>query len=1021
MFLSNASVRRPVAVGCLIIALALLGLNAYRKFPLELLPKMDIPYITVMSIYPGATPSDIETDIARKIEDVVVEVDGLKHVTSSCMDNVCLTLLEFNLGVNVDVTAMDVREKLDKIMSELPAGVEKPIVLKYDVNAEPVATIGLTGDAGIDDLYDYADNALRDRLSVVRGVASVELIGGAKREVHVLLDRDAVAAANLSSMDVVRAVQDGILTLPVGRVRERRSEYGVRFDAEYSTVREIGDLQVAGRGGARRYIRDLGTVATASEERRQAAFVDGRPCIGIRVVKRSDANTVRVVEDVRKAVEEMRGRLPGGMDLVWVTDNGRFIEATVKSTSWNIVIGIALTAAILFFFLYNVRATVIVGITMPLTIVISLFFMHAMGLTLNVSTLMAIGLSVGLLVTNSIVVLESVVAHLAKGDSPWEAARRGTADVAVAVLGCAGTNVVVLLPIGMMGSLVGLFFKPFAWTTLIVNVVSILISFTLTPVLCALLLRNDLLSRGRLAEMERKWNVGLDYIADRLVALLRAGGERKWVCGVILAATAALFIQSLTLAPKVGFGFMSRMDHGEVFVKLEYPPRQGLARTTERVHEVEEALRGLPSVRHIFSQVGKVQGMTGKSSEGVHLAQLLVKFSDKTERSTSIEEILNQVRRIVRVHPDCIANVSIASPIGGEEIPVEIEIGGENLAQLDRIATTFQNIMTASLRGFTEVDTTVREGKPEIRILPNRPILADMNASVRGLGLMTRGNLEGLEAGTYRSGARTYDIRVKLAEEPGKSQIGEFLVPAGEDRIVTLNALATVVEGTSPVQITRVDKRRVSKVYSQLMPDLPLGTAMSRLNEAADAKGIIPAGYDYAFRGLSEYMSEAVAAFLEAAVLAVLLAYLALAAILESFKRPLLILATLPLALIGVLWFLFAAGESMTMFVLLGMVLLVGIVVNNAILILDRMQQLRNEGAEAREAMLQAVKVEFRAVTMVTLAAVLGMLPLATASGLGSELGVGMGIASVGGILVSALLTLITIPLLYILFAGRSG
>jgi hydrophobic/amphiphilic exporter-1 (mainly G- bacteria), HAE1 family len=1021
MFLSDASVKRPVAMCCLIIALTFLGINTYRKFALELVPKMDLPFVTILTVYPGATPNDIETDVAKKIEDVVTEVDGLKHVTSTCMDNVCQTLLEFHMEVDVNVVAVDVREKLDSIMSDFPSGTERPIVLKFDVNAKPVITLALAGDLPPDALYDYADTSLQDRISVISGVANVEILGGSEREVHVLLDRKKLAAAGLSSMHIVQAIQEGVFTLPSGRIKTEGSEYGVRFDAEYKSVREIGGLQVAGKDGARRYLQDLGQVVMTSQERRQAAFIDGRPCIGLRVVKKADANTVRVVNEVRAAVERMQTELPGGMELVWVTDDGTFIESSAQGTVQDILVGIALTSMILFLFLRNFRATIIVAVTMPLTVVISLFFIYSIGITLSKVTLMGIGLSVGILVTNSIVVLESVIIHMERGHSAWDAARIGTSDVAIALLGCSATNVVVLLPIGMMSSIVGLVFRPFAYTVLIVNLAALFIAFTLTPILCAALLKRQSGDPDLASLFGKKWDALMEEAGQRLTEFLSMMIRRKMLSALLLFALFLILVHALSLASKLGTDLFPTMDKGEVFIKLEYPTRQGLNRTIERVHEVEAIVKQMPYVQHVFTQIGKVEGILGKASEGVYLAQLLVRYPEKTERPASINEIQDQLRRELSNTPDCIVNVSIPSPTGGEDIPVEMEIAGESLSELEQITLTIRDMMTTELQGFKDVDTSVRQGKPEFRILPNRAVLADMGAPVRGLGLMTRANLEGLIAGIFRSGARTYDIRVKLAEKSGKSQINEFLAPTGRGREVTLDALAAVTEGDSPVQITRVDKRRASKIYAQLAAGIALGSAMSGLDASMDQKGVFPSGYDHAYRGPGEVMNEAIADFVEAGALAVLLTYLALAAILESFTRPLLILATLPLGLIGVIWSLYVTGQSMSMFVLLGMVMLIGIVVNNAILILDRMQTLLNQGREPRVAILQAIQIEFRAVMMVTLAAVLGMLPLAVSTGLGSEVSLGMGIASVGGIAISAPLTLIVIPILFMLFKSSSG
>ena len=1018
MFLSNASVKRPVAMCCLIIALAMLGINAYRKMGLELLPQMDVPYITVLTVYPGVSPSDIEVDVAKRIEDAVSSIDGLKHLTSSCMENVCQNLLEFHLSVDINVAANDVREKIDAILSELPAGVEKPIIMKFNINAKPVATMALTGDLSVDELYDYADNTLRDKISIIPGVANVDLLGGSEREVHVLLDRKALFAAGLTSLNVVQAIKQGISSLPAGRVKERGAEYSIRFDAEYHSVSQIEGLQVAGKDGARRYIRDLGKAKMAAEERRQSSFIDGRPGIGIKIIKKADANAVKVVRDVFQAVNKLKQRLPGGMELIWVTDDGAFIQASVDNTTRSIWLGVLLTAAIIFCFLYNVRSTFVVAITMPLTIVISLFFMRLLDFTLNMSTLLALGLSVGVLVTNSIVVLESVVSHLQRGEDPWTAAREGTSDVAIAVLASAGTNIVVLFPIGMMGGVVGQFFKPFAWTTLVVNAASLFISFTLTPILCAFLLKSTSHQRSLLARIERGWNQILGYIAHGYAVILGGIGKRGWLFAITLTVVGVIFVHSLSLGKKVGFSFVPSTDRGEIFVKLEYPTYLSLDETVTRVKQVEKMLGTLPHLKHTFTTVGKVEGVIGQASEGVYLVQVLLKFTDKTERKIDIHALLEQTRRRIQYYPDCIKTCSIPALIGGEEIPIEMEIAGEQFADLNRLALTLKDISLA-MPGFVSSDTSVRQGKPELRIIPRRPILADIGAGISDIGAMMRANLEGIKAGSFKSGARTYDIRVKLEETPGKSQINEFLIPIRADHAIILDSYAFLEERKMPIQITRSEKQRITKLLAHISSNMPLGTAVDNLTREINDRRLFPPGYTYTFRGTYERMAESVSEFMEAAVIAILLTYLALSAILESFTRPLVILTTIPLGLVGVLWGLYATGQTMTIFVLLGAVMLVGIVVNNAVLILDQARVRRIQGAQPRQAVIQAVEHEFRAVLMITLAAILGMLPLATSRGIGSEMCTGIGIASLGGIAVSAFFALLVVPLLLLRFGFR--
>jgi len=1013
MFLSDLSIKRPIAMGCLIIGLTLLGMNAYRKLGVELMPRMDVPYITITTIYPGASPEQIETDVAKRIEDQVVTVDGLKHVSSACMENMVQTLLEFELDVNVDIAATDVREKLDLIRTDFPEAVEDPKILKFDINSKPVVNLALTGDVPLDALYDFANNTLKDRITVITGVANVELLGGAKREVHILLDREKLAAKGLSSMSVVSVIQQAVQIIPSGRIKESGREYSVKFDADYKAIRDIGTLEVVGEGGQRCFIRDIGRVVMTTEEVRQMAAIDGKPSIYIKVVKKADANAVQVVNRVREAMTALNGQLPGGMELVWVSDDGRFIEASVQSAWSNVFQGILLTAAILFFFLYNVRSTLVVAVTMPLTVVISLFFMNLVGYTLNISTLIAIGLSIGILVTNSIVVLEAIVKRLQETDDPKKAARLGAKEVTVAVLASAGTNIVVLFPIGMMGSLVGLFMKPIAWTMLIMTAVSLFISFTLTPMLCSIMLK-PVKSRkeGLLYRVESAFNRLLERFVGRYSWVLSFFEQYRTGALIFLAITVLVFIHAMSLSGKIGFGFVPASDQGQIFVKLEYPTSYNMERTAQRVRLVEERLRDVPELKHTLSSIGKVEGVIGQSTQGVYLAQLLLTFSDRDERRMTIDEIQSEVRQRLTGYPECNITVTQPSIVGGQNQDIELHVAGDELSTIDRLAEWIQK-QSSRIAGMKDVDSTVREGKPELAVVPKRAVLADLHIPAVGLGMVLRANLEGVKAGIFKQGDRNYDIVVELENESGRDQVDGFLFPGDPGRPILLANLAEVESRVAPIQITRQDKQRVAKVFANLSPELPLGTAADLIEEKISTEGNFPPGYDYRFSGMYERMAEAMGAFGEAGLVAVVLVFLTLSAILESFRQPWLILVTLPLALIGVMWSLALTGESLSMFVILGIVMMIGIVVNNAILIVDQFNVHVADGIPRHKAMVTAACERFRPIVMITLAAIMGMLPMAMGRGIGAELRNGVGISAVGGIFISGILTLVVIPVLY--------
>ena len=1019
MFLSDASVKRPIAMGCLIIGLALLGFNAYRLMGLELMPKVDMPFITVTTIYPGASAEEIETDIAKRIEDKVVAIDGLKHVTSSCMENVCQTLLEFNLDVDVDIAATDVREKIDLIMDDFPVDVEDPIILKYDVNAKPIITLALTGDLPLDELYDYADNTLRDRISVLSGVADVTLVGGAEREVQILLDRDGLASRGLTSLQVVEAVQSGIRTIPSGRLRSRGMEYSVKFKAEYDDFKDIMNLPVVTQGGRRCYIRDLAEVVMGTEELRQWSDLDGCASVAIKVVKKSDANAVAVVKLVRAAVARLENELPGGMKLVWVTDDGTFTEATNISAWINIFQGVLLTAGILFIFLYSFRALLVVALTMPLTIVIGLFFMHALGITLNMPTLIAIGMSVGILVTNSIVVLEATVKQLGKTGNPKEAARKGAAETFLAVLASAGTNMVVLFPMSAMTSMVGMFTKAFSMTLLIMTVVSFFISFTLTPLLCSLLLKAPAPGRKkRLQRMEDGWNRGFDQLKEGYGKVLGFFAKRRWAAIIFVAGTIGLVILSLQTAERMGTSLGEDPDKGEIYVKLEFPTDYSLALSRERLVPIVEELRSIPEVKHVLTTIGKVDGSEGQTSEGVYLAQVLLCLSQKTERDITIAELSDLIRHRLKDTPDTIVTVAVASLLGGQRSQVEMEIAGQDLNTLDKLALKTESLARA-IPGIIDLDTTVRPGKPELRITPNRAVLSDLGIPAIALGISLRGNLEGIEAATFKKDARNYDIVVKFKEEDGKDQVSDFLFPGTPGRPVTLETLADLEERSSPIQIIRKDKQRISKLFTELKPELPLGKATSSIGVLVDESDLLPSGYSYRFGGIFEFMTEGQAELAEAGLISLILIILVLSAILESFRQPILILATIPVTLIGMIGALYLGGFSLSVFILMGGVMLIGIVVNNAILIMDQFNFRVSKGIPRHKAMIMASKERLRPIIMITIAAVLGMLPLAFGRGLGAELRHGIGLASAGGLLVSGIFTIFLIPILYDLFTRR--
>ena len=1020
MFLATASTKRPIAMSCLLIALIALGLNSYRKLSIENMPAVDIPYIAVVTQWVGASPEDVEKDVSKHVEDAVSGIDGLKHVESSSLENVSQIVLEFNLGTDVDAAAQDVREKLDGILADLPADAERPVIQKTNINAAPIANVFLSGDAPIDDLYDYADNVVADRFATIPGVGEVQVIGGNEREVWVELDRERLAAAGLTTADVVAALQGGILNLPGGRIREQGSEFAVRFDAEYQNVADVANLEVANRDGARRKLGDLGTVRMTTAEVRQRAILDGRRGVVLKIVKKAEGNIVSLVEETRRRFAEIQETLPGGMELTWISDEAENIQASVDSAVASVWQAVLLCAFILFVFLVNVRTTVVVAITMPATIVVSLFFMHLSGQTLNTPTLLAIGLSTGVLVSNSIVVLENIVSKFETMDDHWEAARIGTSEMTVAVLASAGTNVIVMLPIAMMTSLAGRMLTPFAITTLIVNAASIFISFTLTPILCALLLEPASRRKDNVfARFGKRWENGFQAAAGRYVAgLRRVAGRKRWNLPIV-AGFVLVFLATLKFGgSRLGFTFFETADNGRIFVRVETPPYYDLEKTVARLEGIQARLLGYSDLTHVLTTAGKAESMSGQASEGVYMGQIELLFKPKTARAWKIADRLTEIRNLLKDETDCLISASVPGIMGGQSFQIDRNLSGADLDVLDQTALAIQNA-ARDLPGVEFLETTVRDTKPEIRVLPKRPILSDLGLTPALLGTIVRANVEGIEAADFKRGDRTYDVRVKLAEQSGKDQIRQFLLPGADGRPVPLETVADVVEARVKTQIYRYDKQRTVKILGDIQPGATMSGVGAEVARTIAEQKLLPAGYVMDNAGFSEMMDETVADFGEAILLAAFLTLLTLAAILESWSRPALVLLTLPMGLVGVIWALVLGHHAITMLVLLGILMLIGVVVNAAILIVDKMAQHIHEGVCRREAMLTAIAEEFRPVLMVILASGLGMLPMAIGAGIGSENRAGIGIASVAGVLVAGVLTITVLPLIYTLFTGK--
>ncbi|MBQ9788080.1 MAG: efflux RND transporter permease subunit [Lentisphaeria bacterium] len=1013
MNISELSVKRKVAMTAFIIMLLFLGISMYRQIGIDSLPKMDVPYVQITTLYPGATPEEIEIDVAKKIEDAVASLEGLKHTTSLCMENVCATTLEFNLGVDADIMVHEVREKLNAIMDDFPSGVEMPTLTKINVNAVPVVTMFLTGEQSLDELYDYADDVLSDKFSSIQGVGELRIHGGDELQLHVIVNRQKLAESNLTMEQVINRINSANLKIPAGRIKENGTEMGVTFDAEYRDIQALKNLEISDTLGKRIYLGDIADIKLQSKEIRQEGYFNGKIGVQIEVVKKSDANAVKVIEAVQKKYEQIisDGTLPGGMELNWFKDAGEFIHASVDDAWSSILLGIVLTAVILFLFLHDLRTTMIAVISMPVSIIVSFIAMKALDYTFDMMTLVSLGCSAGVLVTNAVVVLENVTKRIDSGDDARTAAIKGTSEVVNAVAASALTNVVVFVPVALMSTLVGLLIAPFAGVMVVATLASLFVSFTLTPILAAKFF----------AKKEHKeWKVLTVFFKmwDRIYLPLENGFVKSinWTARhsllVIIGITGLSIFMLFVSLPSLSMGFIPTNDKSELAIKLEFPTNSDLSVSRDRTLKIIQELEKRPDIKYVAATVGYVNASPGQVSEGVYVAEINLLLTPKAERK-SIFEVADEIRDMLKKEHNLLYAVNIPNPTGSSGAEITAYISGSDYEVLRREGVlAVQKLQQSGLA--KDIDSSIRPEKPRINIVPNRAVLRNLGISESKLGTSVAGFFDGVEAGIYKVGTRTFDIRVKAEEFEGRDANSNIAVGSLNGKPINIDVLSNLESDPVMISVIREDKERTCWIYANTAPGKTLGEVVNFLRKNVGDN--LPPGYKLSFFGQAEMMDEGAAEFAEVFLIAIVLTYLLIAALMESWTHPFLIMFTVPLGFVGMFFTMFLANEEMSMIALLGGVMMIGIVVNNAILIMDETKVLTDSGMENHSAMLQAAKNKFRPILMTSLASVIGMLPMAFGTGIGSELRSNCGLGVVGGLTFAAVMTVYLIPALYFKF-----
>jgi len=1012
-FFARMAVRRPVLTTMLVVILVVMGCFSYFTLGVDLLPGVDFPVVTITTVYPGAGPLEVEQQVTEKVEDAVSTIGNLQTLTSYSRENVSIVVAEFDYDVDADLVAIDVKDKVDAIRADLPDDAQPPTILKLDINAMPIMDVALCGPQSLETLYDFADQVVSDRLSRVDGVASVTIVGGREREIEVRVHPDRLRAYGLAITDVAALVGAGNMTVPAGRVTETSAEYAVRVVGEYTSVEEVGDLPLAIPSGGYVRLSDVATVEAGFADVRELARYNGEPTVSLSIQKQSDANTVATASGVFQALDELQADVPPGAQLRVASDRSQFIRDSIQDILKNILIGIVLTVGVLFLFLHSWRGTVIAAVAMPATIIATFLALDRMGFTINVMTLMGLGITVGILVTNTIVVLENVYRYLDRGADPKTAAEEGTTEVAIAVAASALTNVVVFTPIAFMQGIIGQFFFAFGLTVVFATLASVFISFTLAPMLAARVLRTNETRReeeGWLGFFWQRFDTGYAGLEEDYRRALRWSLARPRNGWTVVGVTSLTFLLALFIQARFGGGeFMPTTDNGMAEVGLELPPGTPIERTATVTQRAEALLRQIPEVTDLLTTIG--EGTGGMMSTGADVNQAQIQVTVDSPLPT--ESFFPRIRELMAEIPDADVTVTLSQTMGGGgEAPLQVLVKGPDQARLETLARRATDTVV-SVPGLVDVQNTIQDPRPEVVFHPYRAILSEYGLTVAQVGGALRASIEGVTPGVYREAGQERDIRVRLAETSRDrvSELGDLQIRANAG-VVPVSSLGELADQGGENTIQRNDKQRTVEIDAQIGSGSLTGLA-SQIETRLDAMGL-PPGYSYEITGQFEMFQDSLTEMLKALALAIILTYVVLAMILESFVHPVTIMLTLPLGAVGAVFALFLTATNLNIFSMMAMIMLVGIVVNNAILILDYAQILRGRGMAIQEALLQAAPARLRPIVMTNVAIAIALVPQAIGSGPGASFRTAMAIVTIGGVLVAAVFTLFLIPVIYV-------
>ncbi len=1010
MSLYELCIKRPVFTTMLIMALVVLGAASWLELGIDLFPKVDLPTVTVTTRLQGASPEEIEAQITKRIEEVVNTINGIDELRSSTIEGQSQVFATFLLEKDINISANEVRDKVSAIVSLFPPGTDAPIIEKFDPDSSPIMAIIVSGRRSAREITEVADKRIKRSLETVKDIGAISMVGDRKREIQISINPERLNAYNLSIQQVKDAIRKQNIEVPGGRITWQEKEEGLRTLGRIEKVSDFNDLIVADFKGGPVRIKDIGAVIDGEVEPRTISMLDGNSAVSLLVRKQSGTNTVQVVEKIKDRLNEIKTTLPQDMQIQIVRDQSRFIKRAISEVNTHLVEGGILASIIVLLFIRNLRIAIIAAIAIPSSIIATFTAMRYMGYSLNNMTMLALSVSTGIVIDDAIIVLENIFRHMEEEKQPpLIAAINGTKEIALAVTATTLSLVVIFLPVAFMSGLVGRFWQSFGITATFAIGISLLVAFTLTPMLSSRFLKPPAAGKG----MHNK--AGASGIYGRFERLYEKALEWSLHHRLIVSMLAILLFLS-PFIPKIGLfsfakvEFIVEDDMSEFEVIVETPPGSSIAKSADVLKQIEDELKKIPEVVHLFTTIG-VRGayMSNVTDGSIHIELKQIK-----ERKRTQDEIMQEARKLLKKFSGLrisVQQINLISGGGFKQTPFNLAIRGPDMDKLDDYGSKIIKKLSL-IPGFVDVDTGQALRQPETQVRINRAKASDLGVRVEDIASSLRTMVGGERVSFYREADEQYDVRLRLMADYRKnpSVISQLYAPA-RGRLISLSNAAELTSGVSPGQIDRYNQERQTTIISNLYKK-PLGEAVTQATAIVKELNM-PPEYSFIFIGRGKLMAEAFKNFLIAFVLSLIFIYMVLAAQFESFTHPLTIMASIFLSIPFGILSLIIGGSSVNIYSIMGLFILIGVVKKNAILQVDYTNTLRAKGMERYEAQLEADRARLRPILMTTLAIIAGMLPVALSSGDGSASRASLAITVVGGQALCLFVTLIITPVVY--------